>query len=188
MVFVGNVQKSPIAIHLKGLDSSFEVWCQIPGHRGVKEDWQNKCPHQRYLSSKRDVLVPPYNLQSRKSCCCLGNPKNIGLESFISDDWLQVLEVLHCFKLLTILSWSLFRSHLGCLSPHLFCLDQSPFCTVLWWLYQDGLPWRQPSSFSVFTDTCMLSAKRKLVISRPSLPKLPSWSSNASYWFSPGSC
>ena len=26
MVFVGNVQKSPIASHLKGLDPSFDIW------------------------------------------------------------------------------------------------------------------------------------------------------------------
>ena len=46
MVFVGNVQKTPIASHLTGL-------------------------HQLNLRSKRDVLVPPYDLQSRMSCCCL---------------------------------------------------------------------------------------------------------------------
>ena len=43
-----------------------------------------------------------YDLQSRRSCCCLGNPgKNLGFWSFISDDWFQVLEVLHCFYPLT---------------------------------------------------------------------------------------
>ena len=41
-----------------------------------------------------------------------------------------------------LLSWSLFGSHLGCLSSLLSCLDRSPFCT-LWWLYRDGLPGRQ---------------------------------------------
>ena len=58
MVFVGNIQKSPIASHLKGLGPS---------------------QHQLNLRSKRDVLVPPYEFQSRKSCCCLGYPgKNLG--------------------------------------------------------------------------------------------------------------
>ena len=42
-----------------------------------------------------------------------------------------------------LLSWSLFGSHLGCLSSLLSCLDRSPFCT-LWWFYQDGLSGRQP--------------------------------------------
>ena len=36
-------------------------------------------PHQLNLRSKRDVLVLPYDLQSRKSCCCLSYPgKNLG--------------------------------------------------------------------------------------------------------------
>ena len=40
-----------------------------------------------------------------------------------------------------LLSWSLFGSHLSCLSSVLSCLGRSPFCT-LWWLYRDGLPGR----------------------------------------------
>ena len=35
LVFVGNVQKSPIATHLKGLDPSFEFYCQA--RTGIKE-------------------------------------------------------------------------------------------------------------------------------------------------------
>ena len=38
MVFVGNVEKSPIASHLKGLDSSLEFCCQGPGITGIQED------------------------------------------------------------------------------------------------------------------------------------------------------
>ena len=34
-------------------------------------------------------------------------------------------------------NWSLFGSHLGCLSSLLSCLDLSPFCT-LWRLFQDA--------------------------------------------------
>ena len=50
------------------------------------------------LRSKRDVLVPPYDLQSRKSCCCLGYPgKNLGFWSFLGDDCSKILEVLHFF-------------------------------------------------------------------------------------------
>ena len=37
MVFVGNVQKSSIASHLKGLDSSLDFSCQCPALTGIME-------------------------------------------------------------------------------------------------------------------------------------------------------
>ena len=37
MVFVGYVQKSPIASHLKGLDPSLDFCCQGPALTGIKE-------------------------------------------------------------------------------------------------------------------------------------------------------
>ena len=37
MVFVGNVQKSPIASHLKSLDPSLDFCCQCPALTGIKE-------------------------------------------------------------------------------------------------------------------------------------------------------
>ena len=37
MVFVGNVQKSPIASHLKGLDPSLDFFCQGPALTDIKE-------------------------------------------------------------------------------------------------------------------------------------------------------
>ena len=37
MVFVGNVQKSPIVSHLKGLDPSLYFCCQGPALTGMKE-------------------------------------------------------------------------------------------------------------------------------------------------------
>ena len=37
MVFVGNVQKSLIAYHLKGLDLSLDFCCQGPALTGIKE-------------------------------------------------------------------------------------------------------------------------------------------------------
>ena len=37
MVFVENVQKSPIASHLKGLDPSLDVCCQGLALTGIKE-------------------------------------------------------------------------------------------------------------------------------------------------------
>ena len=37
MAFVGNVQQSPIASHLKGLDPCLEFCCQGPALTGIKE-------------------------------------------------------------------------------------------------------------------------------------------------------
>ena len=37
MVFVGNVQKSPIASHLKGFDPSLYFCCQGPALTGIKK-------------------------------------------------------------------------------------------------------------------------------------------------------
>ena len=37
MVFVGNVQKSPMASRLKGFDLSLDFCCQGPALRGIKE-------------------------------------------------------------------------------------------------------------------------------------------------------
>ena len=37
MVFVGNVQKSPIASHLKGLDTSLYFCCQGSALTGIKK-------------------------------------------------------------------------------------------------------------------------------------------------------
>ena len=37
MVFVGNVQKSPITFHLNGLDPSFAICCQGPALTGLTE-------------------------------------------------------------------------------------------------------------------------------------------------------
>ena len=37
MVFVGNVQMSPIASHLQGLDPFLDFCCQSPALTGIKE-------------------------------------------------------------------------------------------------------------------------------------------------------
>ena len=37
MVFVGNIQKSPIAFHLKGLNPSLEFCCHGPTLTGIKK-------------------------------------------------------------------------------------------------------------------------------------------------------
>ena len=52
MVFVGNVQKSPIASHIKGLDLSFEFCCQGQALRGIKLGGQDERPHQHNRRSK----------------------------------------------------------------------------------------------------------------------------------------
>ena len=36
-VFAENIQKSPIASHLKGLDPSLDFCCQCPALTGIKE-------------------------------------------------------------------------------------------------------------------------------------------------------
>ena len=103
-------------------------------HKGRRIRWGL---HQLILGSKRDVLVPPYDLQSRKSCCCLGYPgKNLRFWSFVGDDLLQGTWSSPVLLASDLLSWPLFGRHLGCLSSLLSCLDRSPFCT-LWWLYRD---------------------------------------------------
>ena len=38
MVFIGNIRKSPIASHLKGLDPSLDFCFQCPAFTGIKED------------------------------------------------------------------------------------------------------------------------------------------------------
>ena len=72
MVFVGNVQKSPIASHLKGLDPYLDFCCQGPALTDIKEGRSDERSHQLNLRSKQDLLVPPYDLQHKKSCCCMG--------------------------------------------------------------------------------------------------------------------
>ena len=79
MVFVGNVLKSPIASHLGDLDPSLEFCCQCPAVTGITEGGSDERLHLLNLRIKRDVIVFPNYLQSRKSCCCLGYPvKNLG--------------------------------------------------------------------------------------------------------------
>ena len=125
------------SISSPGLYPSLYFCCQGPALTGIKEGQLN-------LRSKRDVLVPPYDLQSRKGCCCLGYPgKNLGFWSLVRDDCPKVLEVFSTSSNLWPFILSLFGSHLGCLLSLLSCLDRSPFCT-LWWFYQDGLSGCQP--------------------------------------------
>ena len=78
IVFVGNVQKSPIASHLKGLDlspiaSHLKAWIFL-WSSAVKVQLSYRKVHKMSVrisltlkASEVDVLVPPYDLQSRKS-------------------------------------------------------------------------------------------------------------------------
>ena len=52
MVFVENVQKPPIASHLKGLGPSLDVCCQSPALIGIKEGRSDERLHQLNLRSK----------------------------------------------------------------------------------------------------------------------------------------
>ena len=67
------------SISSQGFDPSPDFCCHCPALTGIKEGGYGERPHQLNLRCKRDVFVPPYDLQSRKSCCCLGYPgKNLG--------------------------------------------------------------------------------------------------------------
>ena len=55
-VFVGNVQKSPIASPLKGLNPSLDFCCHGPALTGITEGRQDEHPHQLNLRSKKMFL------------------------------------------------------------------------------------------------------------------------------------
>ena len=64
------------SISSPGLGSFFRVLLQDSALTGAKECRMIK---QINVRSKRDVLVPPYELKNRRSCCFLGNlGKNLG--------------------------------------------------------------------------------------------------------------
>ena len=71
LVFKGDIQKSPIASHLKTLDSSF-VLLLVSGSHVHKNEYEHA--HQLYFRSKLDNLVLSYELQLWKSCCYLCIP------------------------------------------------------------------------------------------------------------------
>ena len=96
MVFVGNVQKSPIASHHKGLDplSCFAVNVQLSQAQRKVDKISVRI--SLTLEASEIFSFLPYDLQSRKSCCCLGYPgKNLAFWSW--DDCSKILEVLYCF-------------------------------------------------------------------------------------------
>ena len=110
--------------------------------------------------------------------CCLGYPgKSLEFGSFVKDDCSEVLEVLHCFwPLAFYLDFSLEPFGLFVITFVLsgFNLHFVPLVVV------SRRSTRAPASSlsSAFTTSY---AKRKLVISRPPMLILPSWSSNASH-------
>ena len=70
VVFVGNVQKSPIASHLKGLDPSLNFCCQGPALAGINSRKVDKTSVRISLTLEASEMFLAF--QSRKSCCCLG--------------------------------------------------------------------------------------------------------------------
>ena len=49
IVFVGNIQKSPIASHLKGLDPSLYFCCQGPALTGIKDSLNRAIKQRKHL-------------------------------------------------------------------------------------------------------------------------------------------
>ena len=160
-------------------EDSYSISSQGPACTCIKEGRYNERPHQLNLRSKRDVLVPPYDLQSRKSCCCMGCPgKNLSLWSFFSDDCPQGTWSSSLLLVSDLLSWSLCGSHLGCLSS--LCLVWTDLHFVpcggsIKTVYQDA-------SFSfLFCIYDNVICKAEVVKRCPPVVTLPSWLSNASH-------
>ena len=59
------------SISSQRLGSFSRVCCQGLTLTGIKKDGKDERPHLLNLRSKHDVLVPLYDLQSKKRCCCL---------------------------------------------------------------------------------------------------------------------
>ena len=100
MVILRDIQKHSIASHLKGLNSSFQLCCQVPTSHAYtcrKVDKMN-ARFSLALEANQDVLVPPYRFQSRESSCCMGNPgKFLRFGCFIRDDRSQIFGAFHLF-------------------------------------------------------------------------------------------
>ena len=122
---------------------------------------------------KRDVLVLPYDLQSRKNCCCMGYPGN-SLEMIAS----RYLKFSTFSSLWPFILMSL------CKPFGLFVITfvlSGPISVLYLVVVVSRRSTRTPASSSSSAFTTMSSAKRKLVTSRPPMLTLPSWSSNASH-------
>ena len=179
MVFVGNVLESPIASHLKGFGPSLDFCCQCLALRGIKEGGSDERPHQLDLRRKRDVLVPPYDLQSRKCSVVWAILERIsGFDpslEMIAPRYLQFSTSSSLWPFILISLWKL----LG-LFVIIFVLS-GPIPILYLMVVVSGRLNRTPVSSSSSAFTTVSSVMRKLVISPPPMLTLPSWSSNASH-------
>ena len=167
MVFVGNVQKSPIAFHLKGMDPSLCFCCQGPPLTGIKETLEAS---EMYLS-----LHMIFSLERAAVVWAI-------LERISGFD--PSFENIAPRYLKFSTSSSLWPRGVC----HHFCLVWTDLhfvpCGVVLSRQSVGTP---ASSSLLQLRQCHLqssgsiktSAKRKLVMS-PLMLRLPSWSSNAS--------
>ena len=131
------------------------------------------------IERKRNVLVPPYDLQSRKSCCCLGYPeKNSGFDpslEMIAPRYLKFSTPSSLWPFILISLWKPF----GLLV--ITFVFSGPISILYLVVVLSRRSIRMPASSSSSAFTTMSSAKRKLVMSRPPMLKLPSWSTKASH-------
>ena len=127
--------------HLKGLDPSLDFYCQGPALTGIRKVDKMSVHISLTLEASEMFLSLQVIFSLERAAVVWAI-----LERILSfDPSLEMITGTWSSPLLLasdLLSWSLFGSHLGCLSSLLSCLGRSPFCT-LWWLYRDGLPGRQ---------------------------------------------
>ena len=143
LVFVGNVQKSPIASHLKGLDPSvsFRVKIQLSQAQRNVDKMSVRISLTLEASEMFLSLHMIFSLERAAVVCAILERISTFYPSLemIAQRYLKFSTSSSLWPFILISLWKPF----GLLSSLLSCLDRSPFCT-LWWFYQDGLSGRQP--------------------------------------------
>ena len=95
-----------VAPHFHGLYSSLKLYCEDPWFRSIQEDGCDKRVHQLCLGTERNTPVIPNWFQPSQCCCCLCYPGDyLRLGTLVSYNWVQVLEVCNCLKLVTVSSF-----------------------------------------------------------------------------------
>ena len=178
MVFVGNVQKSPIASHLKGLDHSLYFCCQGPAHTGIRKvDKISVCISLTLEASEMfSSLHMIFSLE--RAAVVWAILGRISCWSFVRDDCPKVLEVFTSSSFWPFILNSLWKPF-G-LFVIIFVLS-GPISILYLVMVLSRRFIRTPASSSSSAFTTMSSAKGKLVMSRPPMLTLPSWSSKASH-------
>ena len=140
MVFVGNVQKSRIASHLKGLDLSIDFCCQGPALTGIKKvDKMSVRISLTFEASEMNLsLHMIFNLE-RALCAIL--ERISGLDPSLEMTAPRYLKFFTSSSLWPFILISLWKL-LG-LFVITFVLSGSISIFTLWWLYRNGLPGRQ---------------------------------------------